>query len=237
MRYLAIPAALAVLIAAYITIKRAISRMLDQKIAAYQNDLIEKQVAEVEHMYRQMRAWRHDFHNHIQTMKAMRADGLDAPLDSYLDRLEDDLRTVDTLVRTGNVMVDAILNSKLSLAQGREIKVTVKAGVPASIPVRAVELCVILGNLLDNAMEACARQPAGEARFIRVFIGARKERLYISITNTALGVPETRDGRYRSAKGENHGFGLMRVDKLVDRCGGYLHRAAEEGAFTTEVLL
>ena len=92
-------------------------------------------------------------------------------------------------------------------------------------------------KVLDNAMEACARQAEGEARFIRVYMGQKKERLYISVTNTAPGVPERRDAKYLSHKGANHGYGLLRVDHLVARSGGYLARAAEDGAFTTEVLL
>lgn len=223
---------------AWFFVRRAIGRMLDQKIAAYQTDLIEKQVAEVETMYRQTRAWRHDLHSHIQTMKALHAEGKDAALDDYLEKLEDDLKQVDKVVKTGNVMVDAILNSKLSLAREREIDVHAKASVPGeNLPVSSVELCAIVGNLLDNAMEACARQPAGEARFIRVYIGVKKERLYLSVTNTAPGVPEKRDGHFVSHKGATHGFGLLRVDRIVARSGGYLSRAAEEGAFTTEVLL
>lgn len=238
MKYLAAALALIALgAAAWLVIRRNLGHMVDKKLAAWQNDLVEKQVAEVENMYRQTRAWRHDLHSHIQTMKALRVEAKDAELDAYLERLEDDLKSVDKVVKTGNVTVDAILNSKLSLARERDIDVRVKASVPEKLPVSAVELCVIVGNLLDNAMEACARQTAGEDRFIRVYMGAKKERLYLSVTNTAPGVPEKRDGRFLSHKGATHGFGLLRVDRIVARSGGYLSRAAEEGAFTTEVLL
>ncbi len=222
---------------AWILIRRAIGRMLDQRLAAFQTDLVEKQVAEVGNMYRQTRAWRHDLHSHIQAMKALRAEEKNGELDAYLEKLEDDLKGVDKVVKTGNVTVDAILNSKLSLARARNIDVRVKASVPDQLPVSAVELCVIVGNLLDNAMEACLRQNDEEERFIRVYMGAKKERLYLSVTNTAPGLPQKRDGRFLSHKGETHGFGLLRIDRIIARADGYLSRAAEEGAFTTEVLL
>ncbi len=238
MIYLAVAlSAAAVGFALFFALRAAQGRMLDKRLAAFQGDLIEKQVAEVENMYRQTRAWRHDLHSHIQTMKALRAEGRNAELDNYLARLEDDLRSVDKVVKTGNVTVDAILNSKLSLARERDIEVRAKASVPQKLPVSAVELCAVVGNLLDNAMEACARQPAGEARVIRVYMGAKKERLYLCVTNTAPGVPERKDGRFLSHKEGTHGFGLLRVDRIVARAGGYLARAAEDGAFTTEVLL
>ena len=95
------------------------SRRVDRQIAAYQQELIETHYAEVENMYNQMRGWRHDYRNHIQTMKAYAANGDLAAIKKYLDELETDLSTVDTVVRTGNPMADAILNSKISLAKSK----------------------------------------------------------------------------------------------------------------------
>ena len=73
--------------------------------------MMNRHVAEVENLYRQMRGWRHDYHNHIQMMKAYRALGQDDRLDVYLDELEQDLKGFDVLIRSGNVMIDAVLNS------------------------------------------------------------------------------------------------------------------------------
>ena len=130
---------------------------IDRRIAAFQNDLMEKHITEVENIYRQMRGWRHDYHNHIQTMKACCSLGENEKIDAYLNSLETDLTSVDTLIKSGNVMVDAILNSKLSLAKSREININAKAVVPKNITVSEIDLCVIIGNLLDNAKKrVCA---------------------------------------------------------------------------------
>ena len=91
-------------------------RRLDKRIAAYQNELVSRHADEVQTIYREMRMWRHDYHNHIQTMKACLAMGQTDKLADYLETLDRDLEDVDTILRTGNFMVDAILNSKLSLA-------------------------------------------------------------------------------------------------------------------------
>ena len=88
--------------------QKAISR----RISAFQDEMMNRHVAEVENLYRQMRGWRHDYHNHIQMMKAYRALGQDDRLDAYLDELEQDLKDFDVLIRSGNVMIDAVLNSK-----------------------------------------------------------------------------------------------------------------------------
>ena len=92
-------------------------RKNDKRIAEYQRDLIETHYAEVETMYKQMRRWRHDYRNHIAAMKAYAENGnLDA-IKKYLDELDTDLNTVDTVIKTGNAMADAILNSKISLTK------------------------------------------------------------------------------------------------------------------------
>ena len=92
------------------------SRLIDRRIEAYQSDLMKKYCDEVESMYRKMRGWRHDYHNHIQAMQASMALGRYEEVNEYLRELNDDLTRVDTVLKTGRVMVDAILNGKISLA-------------------------------------------------------------------------------------------------------------------------
>ena len=86
-----------------ILIRKYIIKAADSRIGAYQNDLLEKHFEEVENMYRQTRGWRHDYKNHIQTMKAYLAMNEIKKLEAYLDELDTDLTTVDTVVKTGNV--------------------------------------------------------------------------------------------------------------------------------------
>ena len=95
------------------------SRLLDRRIASYQQELIETHYREVDNMYRQIRGWRHDYRNHIQTMKAYASAGDLEAIRRYLDLLDQDLTTVDTVIKTGNPMADAILNSKISLQNPR----------------------------------------------------------------------------------------------------------------------
>lgn len=95
------------------------SKQIDKRLAAYQRELIEVHYAEVENMYKQIRGWRHDYRNHIQVLKAYAASGDMDAIKRYLDELETDLSAVDSVVKTGNPMADAILNSKISLAKSR----------------------------------------------------------------------------------------------------------------------
>ncbi len=212
-------------------------KQIDKRIAAYQRELIQTHYQEVENMYRQIRGWRHDYRNHIQLMKVLAANAdLDA-LRAYLDELETDLATVDTIVKTGNAMADAILNSKISLARAKQIDVHVDAHIPVRLKTSELDLCCILGNLFDNAIEASLALPQPE-RMIRVYMDMKNTQLYLSFTNFTAGKKMTKSGgRFRSTKGSGHGFGLVRIDTIVGRLGGYLSRNSEDGAFTTEILL
>lgn len=213
-------------------------KMIDKRITKYQNDLINKQYAEVENMYRTMRGWRHDYHNHIQTMKAYLQMNKIEELEQYLNNLDKDLTTVDTVIKTGNVMVDAILNSKISLAKSKDINVNAKAIVPKELKILEIDLCVIIGNLLDNAIEACMKLDNPSDRFIRVYVDIFKEQLYISVQNSNGGKIKKIGKIYHTTKESNsHGFGLIRVDNIVNKYNGYINRQNEEGVFATEVML
>ncbi len=213
------------------------SKKVDKQIAAYQRELIDTHYREVENMYRQMRGWRHDYRNHIQTMKVFAANGDLEAIRSYLDELDTDLNTVDTVVKTGNAMADAILNSKISLARSKKINVRVDAHIPVRLRMSELDLCVILGNLFDNAIEASLSLPEDQ-RMIRIYMDMKNTQLYISFTNlTSTGKLAKTGGLFASTRGRDHGLGLIRIDNIIERLDGYLSRNSEDGAFTTEILI
>lgn len=215
-----------------------ISKNLERRMAAYQQDLMEKHCEEVENMYRQTRGWRHDYRNHIQTMKAYLSMGRYEELSRYLDQLDEDLSQVDTVIKTGNVMMDAVLNSKISVARAKQITVEAKASVPQRLSIAEVDLCVILGNLLDNAIEACMQISQESQRFIRIYIDILQGQLYLYVINAATENLRRQGGSYLSTKSaREHGYGLMRMDRVVEKYHGYLDRQDEKGVFATEVLL
>ncbi len=213
------------------------SKQIGKRIAVYQRELIETHYKEVENMYKQMRGWRHDYRNHIQTMKVLASNGDMEGIKEYLNKLDTDLNTVDIAIKTGNAMADAIINSKVSLARSRDIDVSIDAHIPIKLKMSELDLCCILGNLFDNAIEASMPLPK-EKRLIRVYMDMKGTQLYISFTNFTSTKKLTKLGNsFATTKGEGHGFGLVRIDNIVDRLDGYLSRNSEDGAFTTEILI
>ena len=213
------------------------SKQIDKRIAVYQRELIETHYKEVENMYKQMRGWRHDYRNHIQNMKVLASNGDMEGIKEYLNNLDTDLNTVDIAIKTGNAMADAIINSKVSLARSRDIDVSIDAHIPIKLKMSELDLCCILGNLFDNAIEASMPLPK-EKRLIRVYMDMKGTQLYISFTNFTSTKKLTKLGSsFATTKGEGHGFGLVRIDNIVGRLDGYLSRNSEDGAFTTEILI
>lgn len=92
-----------------------ISAYLDRRVERYERELINRHYAEVNSMYRQMRGWRHDYHNHIQALKVCLGQKEYEQMGEYLNQMDSSLYTVDQTIKTGNLMLDAILNSKIVL--------------------------------------------------------------------------------------------------------------------------
>ena len=202
----------------------------------FRRDLMEHQYEEIKGVYMDMRGWRHDYHNHMQVMKAQLALGNLEEIQEYLNALEKELDHVDTLVKSGNLMTDAILNSKLTLARRQKIRINCNAKIPERISVEDVDLCVILGNLMDNALEAC-KQIAEENRFLRIYMKVNKSQLYLSIQNSAKEDPDFNEQNYITKKRGNHGLGMKRVQTAVEKYQGYLNLANEPGIFAAEVTI
>ncbi|MBO4758933.1 MAG: GHKL domain-containing protein [Spirochaetaceae bacterium] len=224
----------------------ALKKRNERQLEDFQDSVLKKQRDEVQNIYQTMRAWRHDYHNHIQSVKALLSMGRQAELSEYLDNLEKDLDSIDIAIRTGNVGLDAILSSKVSIARKNNIEVNCTAKVPQNLKITDVHLCAIVGNLMDNAIEACEKMRCGAncsdsekavPRFIRVYIGLFKSQLYISVTNSTKETKRRRVTELVTSKLGEHGFGLRRIDKIVEHYDGYVNRKNEPGVFATEVML
>ena len=209
----------------------------EDKTIIYQNKLMKQQMDEIENIYMTMRGWRHDYHNHLQSLKGYLSLNKVDQMKNYLNELETDLDSIDTLYHSGNLQLDSILNAKLAIAEKGHIRIHCDASIPPQLHVSDLDLCVILGNLLDNAIESCRKIENPDERFIRVYIGILKKQLYISITNATSETVKQRTDHYFTTKRGDHGHGLKRVDQVVKKYDGYLNRQNEPGVFATEIVL
>lgn len=152
-----------------------------REMEQYQNKLLERQFEEIDNTYREMRGWRHDYKNHMQVLKIYVENRQWENARDYIVQMNEDLESIDHVIKTGNIMADAIVNSKVSLAKKKDIKLDVTAKIPKEIPMTDVEFCVVFGNIMDNAIEACEKLASKENKFIRVYIGVFKKQFYMSL--------------------------------------------------------
>ena len=205
------------------------------KLVEYQTEQSEKHLNEVRSIHKEMRGYKHDFHHHLQTLKGqLEAGEVDRAL-AYIEQLDNQLMNVDTLLKTGNVSLDAIVSAKIAQAKAENIAVTVKANVPDQLTISDLELSIIIGNLLDNAIEAC-RTVTGE-QFIRIFISMKGSMLYFSMLNAAGEKMKKTGSLFATHKDGVHGFGLRRAEAILEEHGGWVKYNSEDGAFTSEFLV
>lgn len=222
----------------YILFKLFIPKLIDKRIGGYQSQLIENHVSEVDSLYHKVRGWRHDYHNHIQVMFAYLELGKTQEMKIYLSDLNKDLSQIDQVIKTGNIMVDSILNSKISIAESKKIRVDADAVVSKKLEISDIDLCVIVGNLLDNAIEASMEIRDEEQRFIRVYIAEKMEQFYIYVSNSFEGKVNKKGIKYFTTKdARNHGYGLVRIDGIVGKNKGMINRQSEKDIFATEIIL
>ena len=205
------------------------------KMVEYQTEQSEKHLNEVRSIHTEMRGYKHDFHHHLQTLKGYIQSGEYDRANAYIDELDQKLQSVDTLLKTGNVSLDAILSAKIAQAKTDDITVTVKANVPDKLTITDVELSIIVGNLLDNAIEAC--KTVEKDRFIRLYITLKSKMLYFSMLNSAGEKQKKLGTLFATKKDGVHGFGLRRAESIIESHGGWCKYNSESGAFTSEFLV
>lgn len=206
------------------------------KIAKLQNELAQKHLDEVRSIHREMRGYKHDFHHHLQTLRVQIEQGEYKRALAYMEDLDSKLMNVDTLLKTGNVSADAILSAKIAQAKSLGIAVTVKANLAEGLTISDVELSILIGNLLDNAIEACENVCTGD-KFIRLYVAMKGTMLYFSMLNAASEKQKKKGSLFATRKDGLHGFGLSRAEKIVRDHGGWIKYNSEDGAFSSEFLV
>lgn len=181
---------------------------------------------------------RHDIRHHLVTLRTMAADG----------RCEDALRYIEALMPPAsqgepqrsvceNYAANAVILHYVRLCEEEGIAVTLRAVIPQHLFVQDQDLCVLLGNLLENALEACCRQTR-EERFVHVNIAMPSaDSLAIRIENSYAGSIRQENSAFVSSKRSGHGIGTASVQEIVHSLGGFIRFSSENGRFCVKILL
>lgn len=209
------------------------------KIVDIKNEMLTKGIEEKEKVYEGIRKINHDFKNHIICIKELlEEDKLKSAIE-YIDSLKDKAFEVYTWINTGNDIVDAILNQKKSEGNNKNIDIDIKVSIPEDINIDTLDLCTILGNALDNSIEANEKIEDENKRNIKVRINPYKEYLFIEILNPSIVNPIDEEGRLITTKQdkEKHGFGIKSMESAVEKYDGMLSYEYNNGEFVLNIML
>lgn len=178
----------------------------------------------------------HDMKNHFVVIKELCVQNNLSGIEEYVDDIYDEYFNQSFQEWTGNRIVDIILNQKKIIAERKGIEFNLEVKKIPEIKLSDIEICSLLGNLLDNAIEACEKQRE-EARFIDVKMQAKKGFLFIKIKNSISSKPKIERGVFITSKKDKatHGYGLKSVNRIVKKYEGDISYTIEEETFEIRI--
>ncbi|MEL7609318.1 MAG: ATP-binding protein [Bacillota bacterium] len=175
------------------------------------------------------RSARHDMRHFVGAMQRLLSEGRYADLDRFLSEYADNSETEPLPVFCENAVANSILGYYSLKTKERGIPFCCSCAIPRRLSIGDSDLCVVLGNALENALEACERVAPSDARFLSAEARISGGQLLIKIENACNGSLRQEDGRYISAKtGLEHGMGLLNIQKVMNAYGGFL-KAEDDG--------
>lgn len=214
---------------------------LEMRTMIYQQqaEIYKRQIWEREHTVQEFRRLRHDMKNHLLLAQEFLDECKYKEVSQYIKKLiSNEGISPQFISKSGNAIVDGLINYKASYIDNMNIDFRVEIEMPRDISIPDVNLCIILGNLLDNAIEGVERVETG-TRNIHLAIKYKKKSLFMSITNSYnKDIVNEKNSIFTSSKPTaNHGLGLPSVERAVEECGGSMVITQEGNLFKVTVVL
>ena len=184
----------------------------------------------------EMSAFRHDLQNHLAILSQMLRKSDDMDVQKYLADLTDKTKSKVMYSNSGNIPLDSIINYKLRNAENLEILADVNVAVPETLNVEIVDIITIMGNLMDNAIQALMKTDQERNLFLKVIY--TKGRLIITIRNTFNGRVNYQNGKIISSKKiPDHGYGLKNIQNALKKYDGSMKLDHDAVFFSVDVIL
>lgn len=202
-----------------------------QQTYAYQN-----QLDVIMESQSRIRALKHDMKNHMLALQMLLQKRDWEEADRYLGSMQDFMTNPSEYLSTGNDTVDSLLNYKLQRANDVLKTVEAKINIPEKLILHSFDLNVVLGNLLDNAIEAACRT---EEKELKIAIKLDKGVLFINIRNSCQGVADGKAKHLETTKEDapNHGIGLSNVRRIIEKYHGDMDMICENGKLEADIIM
>lgn len=214
-------------------------KMREAEMINLTNELMTKNYQQLHDVQMKISQQVHDFTNHMKTLNRLINNDMEAK--EYLDTLLHSPKQQINQSQCGNHVIDAIINSKIEESAHINTAFVFRVRLPyPDVRISPVDICAVLSNQLDNAIEACALLPLGEDRFISLDIWKRESFVFFKVINRTNKEPE--NGRLQLVSTKNvsdgmHGLGIKNIRETVEKYGGSLEMTCENGCFTSVAML
>ncbi len=208
----------------------------EQELLTMANTMMEKNYTEIKHIQNTIRKQVHDFKNHLRTI-----DGLlprDSEAKCYLNDLLEASYQQAQNCNCGNEIIDSIINCKMNEAALQGVKFTYRIQLDNTLDVSPVDICAILANQIDNALEACIKN-RDENKYIKAEIYQKEGFTFFKTTNTVKENPFNSKGKHETTKADKslHGLGLKSIEETAIKLNGYLKNEYIDGCFVSSVMI
>ena len=205
--------------------------LFENNINHYQNQL--SVISQSEQKAKQLS---HDLNNYLQGLVGMIENNDISGSKEYLEELLNKVNS-NSVINTGNHAIDSLINYKLSIMNEKSIEFTSDIYIPENISISNTDITALLGNLLDNAMEASEKTKLKKA--ISLYMRYDKSNIIITVKNNYSGDLKKENGLYLSSKNDtdNHGIGLKSVYNVTDKYNGLIRIKTDNNVFTVNILL
>lgn len=217
---------------------KGIQTQNDAKLMQQQCQLQLKHFENIEKYQDNLRSIKHDINNHFFCIKSFIEKGYIDDAINYIASIDDRLTHTDIFSNCGNVVIDALLNNKYETLVIENINISKIILVPKTLNIENDDLCIVLSNILDNAIEACKKIKSVE-RYIDLSIEYKKNLFFITIKNNFEEDPILSDGKLITSKDDSwfHGIGLKNVKSTIEKYNGYININIENNVFCANIFM
>ncbi len=203
------------------------------RLKSEQAELLERDYTAVNRAYQVNARLFHDLHNHIGVLRQFLTHEKYGEAVRYLDELQAPVRNLTATVWTGDEMADYLINSKAAMAEEAGIRFQAQVEFPRRTNIRSVDLCAILGNLLDNAIEAARQVTDPSGRTVALTIRRIHQMLVIKVENSFAAAPVQEGGELKTTKTEGglHGWGLKSAQTAAEKYDGMVQAGVSGEVF------
>lgn len=231
------------IIAAYVLILRFFKQTREQLIMENEQNILTMQVSALQARSETLKQseeksiiYRHDLRHHLHLINGYLADNNLAEIKKYITEIEKSIDDTVTIKYCNNNAVNLILSPYINMAKNENIMVESQVYIPENCKVYDMDLCIILSNAIENAINACMNIKDRNDRRINIICKSKNDKLFIQVANNFIGEVKFAEDMPISEK-ENHGFGTKSIAATVQKYGGLCSFTAESGVFKASVIL